>query len=153
MWCRHTTPGLALWSPCSAAGTDTSWRMRLACLRLIMACRKIAVTEQTYYRWRKEYGGMGTEQLKRLKELEKENWELKIENSKLKNSNNELMTFIDQLEDENASLRDMYFWIWWLLLIDYSRLYKLESFYFTTKKNNLKHRLSSYSIFLTKQSP
>ena len=38
-----------------------------------MACRKIAVTEQTYYRWRKEYGGMGTEQLKRLKELEKEN--------------------------------------------------------------------------------
>jgi transposase-like protein len=35
------------------------------------ACRKIAVTEQTYYRWRKEYGGMGTEQLKRLKELER----------------------------------------------------------------------------------
>jgi Transposase. len=42
-----------------------------------MACRKIAVTEQTYYRWRKEYGGMGTEQLKRLKELEKENVRLK----------------------------------------------------------------------------
>lgn len=41
------------------------------------ACRKIAVTEQTYYRWRKEYGGMGTEQLKRLKELEKENARLK----------------------------------------------------------------------------
>jgi transposase-like protein len=41
------------------------------------ACRKIAVTEQTYYRWRKEYGGMGTEQLKRLKDLEKENARLK----------------------------------------------------------------------------
>ena len=41
------------------------------------ACRKIAVTEQTYYRWRKEYGGMGTEQLKRLKELQKENTRLK----------------------------------------------------------------------------
>jgi transposase-like protein len=41
------------------------------------ACRKIAVTEQTYYRWRKEYGGMGTEQLRRLKELEKENARLK----------------------------------------------------------------------------
>ena len=41
------------------------------------SCRKIAVTEQTYYRWRKEYGGMGTEQLKRLKELEKENTRLK----------------------------------------------------------------------------
>ena len=42
-----------------------------------VACRQIAVTEQTYYRWRKEYGGMGTEQLKRLKELEKENARLK----------------------------------------------------------------------------
>ena len=42
-----------------------------------MACRKIAVTEQTYYRWRKEYGGMGTDQLKRLKELEKENARLR----------------------------------------------------------------------------
>ena len=41
------------------------------------ACRKIAVSEQSYYRWRKEYGGMGTEQLKRLKELEKENARLK----------------------------------------------------------------------------
>mgnify|MGYP002411209063 CR=1 FL=1 len=38
---------------------------------------KIAMTEQTYYRWRKEYGGMGTDQLKRLKELEKENARLR----------------------------------------------------------------------------
>ena len=44
---------------------------------IALACRKIAVTEQTYYRWRKEYGGMGTEQLKRLKELEKENARLR----------------------------------------------------------------------------
>ena len=41
------------------------------------ACRKIGVTEQTYYRWRKEYGGMRIEQAKRLKELEKENARLK----------------------------------------------------------------------------
>ena len=41
------------------------------------ACKKIGVTEQTYYRWRKEYGGMRTEQVKRLKELEKENARLK----------------------------------------------------------------------------
>ena len=40
------------------------------------ACRKIAVTEQTYYRWRKEYSGMDTE-FKRLKELEKENSRLR----------------------------------------------------------------------------
>ncbi len=41
------------------------------------ASRKIGVTEQTYYRWRKEYGGMRIEQAKRLKSLEKENARLK----------------------------------------------------------------------------
>lgn len=41
------------------------------------ACRSLNVSEQTYYRWRKEYGGMGTEQARRLKELEKENTRLK----------------------------------------------------------------------------
>ncbi len=40
-------------------------------------CRALNVSEQTYYRWRKEYGGMGTEQARRLKELEKENARLK----------------------------------------------------------------------------
>ena len=39
--------------------------------------RKIGVTEQTYYRWRREYGGMRVEQARRLKELEKENGRLK----------------------------------------------------------------------------
>jgi len=41
------------------------------------ASRQIGVTEQTYYRWRKLYGGMKVEQAKRLKELEKENFRLK----------------------------------------------------------------------------
>ena len=41
------------------------------------ASRKIGVTEQTYYRWRKEYGGMRVEQAKKLKDLEKENARLK----------------------------------------------------------------------------
>ena len=41
------------------------------------ASRKIGVTEQTYYRWRKGYGGMRIEQAKRLKDLEKENARLK----------------------------------------------------------------------------
>jgi transposase-like protein len=40
-------------------------------------CRALNLSEQTYYRWRKEYGGMGTEQAHRLKELEKENARLK----------------------------------------------------------------------------
>ena len=39
--------------------------------------RKLGITEQTYYRWRKEYGGMQVEQAKRLKELESENSRLK----------------------------------------------------------------------------
>jgi transposase-like protein len=41
------------------------------------ASRKIGVTQQTYYRWRKEYGGLRIEQAKRLKSLEKENARLK----------------------------------------------------------------------------
>ena len=41
------------------------------------AIRQIGVTEVTYYRWRKEYGGMRTDQLKRLKVLEKENTRLR----------------------------------------------------------------------------
>ena len=39
--------------------------------------RKLGITEQTYYRWRKEYGGLRVDQAKRLKELEKENARLK----------------------------------------------------------------------------
>ena len=39
--------------------------------------RKLGVTEQTYYRWRREYGGMRVDQARRLKELEKENGRLK----------------------------------------------------------------------------
>jgi len=39
--------------------------------------RDIGITENTYYRWRKEYGGMGVNQARRLKELERENARLK----------------------------------------------------------------------------
>jgi transposase-like protein len=41
------------------------------------ACREVEITEQTYYRWRKEYGGLKRDQAKRLKDLEKENTKLK----------------------------------------------------------------------------
>jgi putative transposase len=46
-------------------------------VKMPQVCRKLGVTEQTYYRWRKEYGGVRTDQVKRLKELEKENARLK----------------------------------------------------------------------------
>jgi len=39
----------------------------------IDAIRQISIAEQTYYRWRKQYGGMGTDQLKELRRLQKEN--------------------------------------------------------------------------------
>ena len=41
------------------------------------ACKKLGFTEQSYYRWRKEYGGLQISQAKRLKDLEKENARLK----------------------------------------------------------------------------
>jgi putative transposase len=43
----------------------------------INAIRQISVTEQTYKHWKKKYGGMGTEQLKELKRLQKENERLR----------------------------------------------------------------------------
>jgi putative transposase len=57
-------------------------------------CRKLQVSEQTYYRWRKEYGGMRVDQARRLKELEQENARLKklvadlsLDNAILKEAN------------------------------------------------------------------
>jgi putative transposase len=44
---------------------------------LVEVCRQLEITEQTYYRWRKEYGGLRVDQAKRLKELEQENNRLK----------------------------------------------------------------------------
>ena len=41
------------------------------------AIRQISITEQTYYSWRKQYGGMGTDQLKELRRLHKENQRLR----------------------------------------------------------------------------
>ena len=56
--------------------------------------RKLGVSEQTYYRWRKEYGGMRVDQARRLKELEQENTRLKklvadlsLDNAILKEAN------------------------------------------------------------------
>jgi len=41
------------------------------------AIREVSITEQTYYRWRRQYGGMGTDQLRQLKKLQKENEQLR----------------------------------------------------------------------------
>ena len=57
------------------------------------AARQIGVTEQTYYRWRKQFGGMNSSDAKRLKELEKENARLK--------------RLVADLSLDNAILRDV----------------------------------------------
>ena len=44
---------------------------------LAQVCKALSITQQTYYRWRKEYGGLKVDQAKRLKQLEKENFRLK----------------------------------------------------------------------------
>ena len=41
------------------------------------ACRRLSISEQTYYRWCKEYGGLKTDQARRMKDLEKENARLR----------------------------------------------------------------------------
>ncbi len=57
-----------------------------------VACREAGISQQTYYRWRKEYGGLELDQAKRMKDLERENVRLKrlvadlsLENQVLKN--------------------------------------------------------------------
>ena len=58
---------------------------------VVQACRQAGISDQSYYRWRKEYGGMKIDQAKRYKELERENARLKrlvadlsLDNSMLK---------------------------------------------------------------------
>ncbi len=46
-------------------------------LKVPQVCKKLEVTEQTYYRWRKAYGGLRMDQAKRLKDLDRENARLK----------------------------------------------------------------------------
>ena len=46
-------------------------------LDLITACRNVGITDATYYRWRKRYGGMQIDQAKKYKEMERENSRLK----------------------------------------------------------------------------
>ena len=44
---------------------------------VVQACRQAGISDQSYYRWRKEYGGMKIDQAKKYKELEQENVRLK----------------------------------------------------------------------------
>jgi len=45
--------------------------------KVVEVCRKMGISEQTFYRWKKQYNGMGPGELRRLKQLEEENKKLK----------------------------------------------------------------------------
>ena len=45
--------------------------------RVVEVCRKLGITEQAFYRWKRKYGGLGVSELRRLKQLEEENRRLK----------------------------------------------------------------------------
>ena len=45
--------------------------------RVIEVCRKMGISEQPYFRWKKKYGGLGVSELRRLRQLEEENRQLK----------------------------------------------------------------------------
>ncbi len=63
-------------------------------------CRDIGITENTYYRWRKEYGGIGVDQARGLKELERENEETEREKDNEDKSKNKTQ------KEPNFSLLD-----------------------------------------------
>jgi putative transposase len=44
---------------------------------VLEVCRKLGITEQTFYRWKKRFGGMGVPELRKLRQLEEENLKLK----------------------------------------------------------------------------
>jgi len=60
---------------------------------VVEAARQLEISEQTYYRWRKEYGGLDTTQARKLKQLEKENLQLK--------------TLVTDLSLDNAILKEV----------------------------------------------
>ena len=65
-------------SPEQIIGVLKEAEVRLSQAEMVRGiCRGLEITEQTYYRWRKQYGGMRVSQARRLKELERENGRLK----------------------------------------------------------------------------
>jgi len=46
-------------------------------------CRKVGITEQTFYRWKRKFAAMGVAELRRLKQLKEENWKLKSQGADL----------------------------------------------------------------------
>ncbi len=70
--------GISIGQQEARGGGDVDGKLRQAEVALAQGmavpdvCRRLGVAEQTYYRWRKEYGGLGRDQARRLKDLERE---------------------------------------------------------------------------------
>ncbi len=71
---------------------------------MLDACRKLGITEHTYYRWKKEYGGLRVDQAKRLKALEQENLRLKriVANQALDLSNRLFVSFPESVGERSG---------------------------------------------------
>jgi transposase-like protein len=65
-----------VWQRVFSGGPQLPWEVNVLLGQgrtVSQACKQIGISDQTYYRWRKSYGGMKVDQAKRLKELEAEN--------------------------------------------------------------------------------
>jgi len=70
-----------------------------------LACRESGITEQTYYRWRKEYGGLQADQARRLKELEQENSKLSPRQAKTARRGPRLKRLVAELSLDKLVLK------------------------------------------------
>ena len=65
-------------------------------IKVVDIARKLGISEKTFYRWKSKYGGMDVKELKRIKELEKENSELKKMYAEMALVNNALKDLIEK---------------------------------------------------------
>ena len=67
-------------------------------------CLKLGITEQTYYRWRKQYGGMKVEQARRFKELEAENAVIELDKEQFSQDELEIGTVLQSLNSDGQPI-------------------------------------------------
>jgi putative transposase len=72
-----------------------------------LGCKEAEITEQTYYRWRKEYGGLKVDQARRLKELSPQQAKTACRGPRLEQENAKLKRLVSELSLEKLVLKDI----------------------------------------------
>jgi putative transposase len=72
-----------------------------------LGCKEAEITEQTYYRWRKEYGGLKVDQARRLKELSPQQAKTACRGPRLEQENAKLKRLVSELSLDNLVLKDI----------------------------------------------